>query len=41
MSKHKIISFRVMAIVMLLVSALLAPGQSQAQGWKPGPSGPT
>ena len=32
MNKHKIIPFRVMAIVMLLVSALLAPGQSQAQG---------
>ena len=32
MNKHKIVPFRVMAIVMLLVSALLAPGQSQAQG---------
>src|SRR5512137_710653 len=32
MNRHRIIPFSVMAFVMLLVPALLAPGQSQAQG---------
>ncbi len=36
MNRHRIIPFRVMAIVMLLVPALLASGQSQAQGAEAG-----